>query len=76
MRRAGYEVYDADRLYRDTRHRKILGVCAGLADFWNTERWIVRLGAVAALWLLTVPALMAYFALGLFVDKRPDWSSY
>lgn len=69
-----HDIFDADRLYRNTRQGRILGVCAGLADFWKTERWLVRLGALAALWFLTVPALLAYFAIGLLVAKRPDWS--
>lgn len=71
-----HDVFDADRLYRNMRFKKILGVCAGLADYWKTERWLVRLGALAALWFLTVPTLLAYFALGLFIDRRPEWSYY
>jgi phage shock protein PspC (stress-responsive transcriptional regulator) len=31
------------RMYRDTDHRVIGGVCAGMAAFWNIELWIVRL---------------------------------
>jgi phage shock protein PspC (stress-responsive transcriptional regulator) len=31
------------RMYRDTDHRVIGGVCAGMAAYWNIELWIVRL---------------------------------
>jgi len=31
------------RMYRDTDHRAIGGVCAGIAAYWNLEIWIVRL---------------------------------
>jgi phage shock protein PspC (stress-responsive transcriptional regulator) len=31
------------RMYRDTDHRIIGGVCAGIAAFWNIEIWLVRI---------------------------------
>jgi phage shock protein PspC (stress-responsive transcriptional regulator) len=31
------------RMYRDTDHRVIGGVCAGIAAYWNIELWPVRL---------------------------------
>jgi phage shock protein PspC (stress-responsive transcriptional regulator) len=31
------------RMYRDTDHRVIGGVCAGIAAYWNIELWLVRL---------------------------------
>lgn len=31
------------RMYRDTDHRVIGGVCAGIAAYWNIELWVVRL---------------------------------
>jgi phage shock protein PspC (stress-responsive transcriptional regulator) len=31
------------RMYRDTDHRVIGGVCAGMAAYWNIELWLVRL---------------------------------
>lgn len=67
---------EANKLYRDPRHGKIMGVCAGLACRFDKPRWQIRLGALAALWLLTVPALLVYFGLGFFLDKRPRWSHY
>ena len=30
-------------LYRNTRDGKIGGVCAGVADYWEVEPWVVRL---------------------------------
>ncbi len=36
-------VISRDKLFRNTRRGKVLGVCAGLADFYNTDRHIVRL---------------------------------
>lgn len=31
------------RMYRDTDHRMIGGVCAGMGAYWNMDPWIVRL---------------------------------
>jgi phage shock protein PspC (stress-responsive transcriptional regulator) len=31
------------RMYRDTEHRVIGGVCAGISAYWNIELWLVRL---------------------------------
>jgi phage shock protein PspC (stress-responsive transcriptional regulator) len=31
------------RMYRDTDHRAIGGVCAGVAAYWDIEIWLVRL---------------------------------
>ena len=31
------------RMYRDTDHRAIGGVCAGMAAYWDIELWLVRL---------------------------------
>ena len=31
------------RMYRDTDHRVIGGVCSGIAAYWNIELWLVRL---------------------------------
>ncbi len=30
------------RMYRDTDHRIIGGVCAGMAAYWNADPWLVR----------------------------------
>jgi phage shock protein PspC (stress-responsive transcriptional regulator) len=30
------------RMYRDTDHRVIGGVCAGMASYWDIELWLVR----------------------------------
>ena len=36
-------------LYRNTRDRKVAGVCAGLADHLNVDHWVIRLAALAGL---------------------------
>ncbi len=58
-------------LMRDVGHGKVAGVCAGIADFFGLEVWLVRIAFVAAA-LLTgfgLPVLV-YIALWLILDKQ------
>jgi len=49
-------------LFRNTRNGKIAGVCAGLADYWQVETWVVRLLAIVAFLFTGTLALWAYLA--------------
>ncbi len=49
-------------LYRNTRDGKIAGVCAGLADHWEVEHWVVRLVAIILLVFTGSLAFWAYIA--------------
>lgn len=70
--------FDADRrrspnrLYRDPRNGRVLGVCAGIADYFGFKPVHVRLVAVAFLLLFPVGALFAYFLTALLVERRPE----
>ena len=46
----------------------IMGVCAGIADFFWWDRNIVRLVAILLLWLFTLPTLVVYFLLAWLGD--------
>lgn len=63
-------------LYRDTRHKRILGVCAGVADYLEIERWQARL--VAALFLVFMPsvALTVYFIAFFLMEKKPYYREF
>ncbi|KPL69752.1 phage-shock protein [Erythrobacter sp. SG61-1L] len=58
-------------LYRDTQNGKVFGVCAGIADYTGVNVLWIRLATVA----LTVMGVgfipLAYFALAMFVQKKP-----
>ncbi len=58
-------------LYRNTRDGKIAGVCAGLADHWDVEHWVVRLGAVILLLFTGALAFWAYVAGWVLLKPRP-----
>lgn len=63
-------------LYRNTRDGKIAGVCAGLADYWDVERWVVRLGAVILLLFTGAIAFWTYVAAWIMLAPRRRRSEY
>ncbi|KLV11402.1 MULTISPECIES: envelope stress response membrane protein PspC [Photobacterium] len=60
-------------LYRDPKNGKLGGVCAGIAEYFGMEIWLVRILTVSA-FLLGVGffVTLAYFAAWLFLDKMPE----
>lgn len=62
----------ARELYRDTRNGKLGGICAGIAQYFGVEPWIVRILVVsAALFSGGFLVTLAYFAGVLLLDKAP-----
>ena len=62
----------AQRFYRDPRHAKVKGVCAGLADYFGWKVSLVRVLAIVALLWFNVLTLIAYVALGFMLPAKPD----
>jgi len=58
------------KLYRDTERGKILGVCAGLADYLEVSVFAVRLVFLVFLFMTGFPLLL-YFGAALVLDKKP-----
>lgn len=58
-------------LYRDTRHKRILGVCAGVADYMEIERWQARLVAVLMLIFMPSVAITVYFIAYFLMETKP-----
>jgi phage shock protein C len=58
-------------LYRDTRNKKICGVCAGTAEYMGMETWHVRLIAVMGLIFIPTVAMTVYFVTYFLMDKKP-----
>ena len=60
-------------LYRDKQNAKLMGVCAGIADYTGINAFWVRLGFIISLMTpmggLTLPL---YFLGGLFLNKKPQ----
>ncbi len=60
------------RLYRDKKNGKIMGVCAGIADYTGIEAIWVRLGMVALFFAMSGFVLPLYFVAGFLLDKKPE----
>lgn len=60
------------KFYLDKRNGKVMGVCAGLADYTGIDVTLVRV-AVALLTVFTLGSILpiAYFILGWVVHDRP-----
>jgi phage shock protein C len=60
-------------LYRDTRNSKLTGVCAGMANYFSVEVWLVRILVISAA-LLGGGFLvaLAYLAMTLMLEKQPE----
>ena len=59
------------RLCRDKQNGKILGVCAGIANYYGIETWVVRCIALTGLVFLFSVTLVGYFVAALVMDRAP-----
>ncbi|MEL6238833.1 MAG: envelope stress response membrane protein PspC [Pseudomonadota bacterium] len=60
------------KLYRDKHNGKIMGVCAGVAEYTGIDAIWIRLGVVALTIGLGWP-LLAYFVVGMILNKKPPY---
>lgn len=58
------------QMYRDKEKGKIAGVCAGLADYFGWEVWVVRIITFTALIFLPQVTFIAYFIAWFVIDKK------
>jgi len=58
-------------LYRDKQNAKLMGVCAGIADYTGVSARWVRLGAVILTFATQGLTIPAYFLAGVFLNKKP-----
>ena len=61
---------DVNRLYKDSTHSKVTGVCAGLARHFSVPRWLVRVAAVVCLLVLPTVTAIAYITATLLLPSR------
>jgi phage shock protein C len=59
------------RFYKDKRNGKLMGVCAGIADYTGVDVTIVRIMMFMALWLSGFSILPVYFIAGFIAEDRP-----
>ena len=59
------------KLYRNTENKMLAGVCSGIADYFNIDPTLVRLGWVLFS-LLGGSGILAYIICALIVPNDPD----
>jgi len=60
------------RLYRSRRDRLLCGVCGGLAEYFNADPVLVRLGAVVLFVLNPGAVLLIYIAACIVIPEQPE----
>ncbi len=58
------------KLYRNTENKMLAGVCSGIADYFNIDPTLVRLGWVLFS-LLGGSGLLAYIIAAIIIPERP-----
>ncbi|GAA0365122.1 envelope stress response membrane protein PspC [Bowmanella denitrificans] len=58
-------------MFRNSQKGKIGGVCAGIADYFGWEAWLIRIILVSAVLLSGPFFIMAYIAAWFILDKKP-----
>lgn len=73
------ENWRAQRFYRDRKNGKLMGVCAGLADYFGWNVTFIRILALIALIWFSALTLVIYFGLGFLLPVKPerlyDWDT-
>lgn len=62
----------AQRFYRDPRHGKLMGVCAGVAEYFDWNVTLIRILAIIALFWFSALTLVAYLILGFLLPTKTD----
>jgi len=58
-------------LYRDKHNAKLMGVCAGIADYTGINVFWLRLAAIISIFVTGGPSIIAYFIAGFLLNKKP-----
>ena len=66
-----YQPPSRTRFYRDKRHGKVMGVCAGIADYTGFDVTLVRIAMLAAVLLSSGSIVPLYFIAGWVAPNRP-----
>ena len=59
------------KLFRSRTDRMIAGICGGLAEYWNVDTSIVRLGVIALLFVSGGGIIIAYIAGAIIIPEKP-----
>ena len=66
-----YQPPSRTRFYRDKRNGKIMGICAGIADYTGFDVSLVRITVIAAIFLSSGSIVPIYFLAGMVSPDKP-----
>jgi phage shock protein C len=66
-----YQPPSQTRFYRNKRKGKLMGICAGIADYTGFDVGMVRIAFVAAIFLSSGSILPVYFVAGWITPNKP-----
>ena len=66
-----YQPPSRTRCYRDKRNGKIMGICAGIADYTGFDVSLVRITVIAAIFLSSGSIVPIYFLAGMVSPDKP-----
>src|SRR4029453_17872999 len=70
-KRMSYQPPSRTRFYRDKRNGKVMGICAGIADYAGFDVHMVRIALIAAVFLSSGSILPVYFIAGMLTPDKP-----
>jgi phage shock protein PspC (stress-responsive transcriptional regulator) len=62
--------FEVNRIYKDSTHRKVSGVCAGLSKHFSVPRLLVRVVAIVCLITLPTVTAIAYATATVLIPNR------
>jgi phage shock protein C len=63
---------DRTTLYRDKQNAKLMGICAGIADYSGIHVFWIRLAALLLIPITTCAIIPIYFIAGFMLNKKPE----
>ena len=64
------------KFYLDKQNKKVMGVCAGIADYTGLDVTVVRIGAVLLTFLGNGMTVLAYLVVGWMAPRKPRELSF
>ena len=61
------------RLYKSSTDKKLDGVCAGIAEYFNIDPTLVRLGyAAVTIFSALILGIVAYIVASMIIPRKPE----
>ncbi len=72
MKRSYRSDGSGNKLYLDKKNGMIAGVCAGIADHFGLDRWLVRIITITLLIFTNSLVIFIYILAWIVLDNKPD----